>query len=312
MTAFVVDDDPAGALAAYAFDEDCIGNPRRPTAADVTGRYDVWESCGGTINDIVTSPCARTAPTSRCSCSSRSSTPPTSPRSTPPSASLTPATTDVDRRQRGGRRVRAVPSASVNGIDVHYERGGEGPPLLFCNGSGATLESSAPVIARFREHFDVVAHDQRGLGRTTIPAGPYSMADYAADAAALLDHVGWERCAVVGISFGGMVAQELAVTWPERITRLALVCTSPGGAGRASYPLHELAELPPAEAAAIGLQLLDTRFTPAWLAAHPQDRALVEARAARNARRRRRRCGAASSSSSAPAATTTCGTACRG
>ena len=156
---------------------------------------------------------------------------------------------------------RAVPTARLNGIDVHYERGGDGPRLLFCNGSGATLESSAPVIARFREHFDVVAHDQRGLGRTTIPDGPYSMADYAADAAALLDHVGWDRCAVVGVSFGGMVAQELAVTWPERVERLALVCTSPGGPGRASYPLHELAELPAAEAAAIGLTLLDTRFT---------------------------------------------------
>ena len=57
------------------------------------------------------------------------------------------------------------------------------------------------------------------------------MAQYAADAAALLDHVGWDRCAVVGVSFGGMVAQEFAVTCPERITRLALVCTSPGGAG---------------------------------------------------------------------------------
>ena len=173
-----------------------------------------------------------------------------------------------------------MPTASVNGIDVHYERGGEGPPLLFCNGSGATLVSSAPLIARFRQHFDVLAHDQRGLGRTTIPPGPYSMADYAADAVALLDAVGWDRCAVVGISFGGMVAQELAVTWPERITRLALVCTSPGGAGGASYPLHDLAELPADEAAELGVRLLDPRFTPEWLASHPRDRALVEARGA--------------------------------
>jgi pimeloyl-ACP methyl ester carboxylesterase len=173
-----------------------------------------------------------------------------------------------------------VPTASVNRIDVHYERGGEGPPLLFCNGSGGTLVSGAPVIARFRQHFDVVAHDQRGLGRTTIPPGPYAMADYAADAVGLLDHLGWERCALVGISFGGMVAQEIAVTWPQRITRLGLVCTSPGGSGGASYPLHELAQRPPAEAAAIGRLLLDTRFTPEWLASHPQDRALVEARAA--------------------------------
>ena len=109
------------------------------------------------------------------------------------------------------------------------------------------------------------------------------MADYAADAAGLLDHVGWATSAVVGISFGGMVAQEYAVTFPERVTRLALLCTSSGGAGAASYPLHELAELTPAEQAAVGITLLDTRFTPEWLAAHPRHRALVEMRAARAA-----------------------------
>ncbi len=174
-----------------------------------------------------------------------------------------------------------MPTVTVNGIDVYYERRGAGPPLLFFNGSGATLETSAPIIEQFRRHFDVVAHDQRGLGRTSIPPGPYTMADYAADAAALADHVGWATSAAVGISFGGMVAQEYAVTFPERVSRLALLCTSAGGAGGASYPLHELAELTPAEQAAIALTLLDTRFTPDWLATHPRDRALVDMRAER-------------------------------
>jgi pimeloyl-ACP methyl ester carboxylesterase len=172
-----------------------------------------------------------------------------------------------------------VPTANLNGVDVYYERSGSGPPLLFFNGSGATLTSSAPLIDRFRQQFDVLAHDQRGLGRTAAPSGPFTMADYAADGAALLDHVGWERCAVVGVSFGGMVAQEFAVTWPERVVRLALVCTSPGGPGRSSYPLHELAELPPEEQAAIGLTILDTRFTGDWLATHPDDMAMVLGRA---------------------------------
>ena len=88
------------------------------------------------------------------------------------------------------------------------------------------------------------------------------MADYAADALALLDHVGWETCRIVGISFGGMVAQELAVTVPERVERLALVCTSPGGSAGASYPLHELADLDRRRAGGAGRPLLDTRFTP--------------------------------------------------
>lgn len=170
-----------------------------------------------------------------------------------------------------------MPTVNVNGIDAYYEQAGVGPRLLFLNGSGSTLATSALLIDVFRARFDVVAHDQRGLGRTEIPSGPYSMADYAADALALLDAVGWATCRVVGVSFGGMVAQELAVTAPDRIERLALVCTSPGGADRASYPLHELEDLPDDERAAIALRLLDSRFDAEWLAEHPSDRALAEA-----------------------------------
>src|SRR5262249_55613952 len=101
-----------------------------------------------------------------------------------------------------------------------------------------------------------------------------------ADALALLDHVGWDTCCVVGISFGGMVAQELAVTAPERVERLALVCTSAGGEAGASYPLHELDDMPPAERAAVGTAIPHTRFTQEWLddPAHAFDRAIVTAR----------------------------------
>lgn len=176
-----------------------------------------------------------------------------------------------------------MPTAALNGIDVYYEQRGSGPRTLFVNGSGSTLEEAALIVDVLASGCEVLAHDQRGLGRTTIPPGPYTMADYAADALALLDHVGWERARVVGISFGGMVAQELAVTAPERVERLALLCTSPGGPELASYPLHTLADLPADEAAAIGLTILDTRFTAEWLAGHPSDRALVELVAGRRA-----------------------------
>jgi pimeloyl-ACP methyl ester carboxylesterase len=173
-----------------------------------------------------------------------------------------------------------VPTAHCNGIDIYYERSGEGERLLFFNGSGATLAKTGFVLKPFAERFDLVAHDQRGLGQTAIPPGPYTMADYAQDALALLDHVGWDTCRVVGISFGGMVAQEFAVTAPERVERLALVCTSAGGDAGASYPLHELEALPRDERAAIGTTILDTRFTAEWLADpdHSFDRMLVSAR----------------------------------
>jgi 3-oxoadipate enol-lactonase len=174
-----------------------------------------------------------------------------------------------------------MPTIVANGIEIYYERRGQGPRLLFFNGSGATVATSAPLIWSFADRFDVAAHDQRGLGRSAIPPGPYSMADYAADAAALLDHLGWATCRVIGVSFGGMVAQEFTVTWPARVERLALLCTSPGGSGGASYPLHELADLAPDVRAPIALRILDTRFTPEWLATHPNDRTLVELMAAR-------------------------------
>ena len=176
-----------------------------------------------------------------------------------------------------------MPTVRCGDIDVYYERSGEGPPLLFLNGSGATLASSGLLVDLFRSSFDVVAHDQRGLGKTDVPPGPYTMADYAADALTLMDHVGWATCRVIGVSFGGMVAQELAVTAPDRVERLALVCTSPGGPAGASYPLHELESLSAAERAQRAVQLLDTRFDAAWLKSHPDDAALVKMMAGRNA-----------------------------
>jgi pimeloyl-ACP methyl ester carboxylesterase len=179
-----------------------------------------------------------------------------------------------------------VPTAHLNGIDVYYERRGAGPRLLFLNGSGSDLVVAAPWVDAYAAHFDVAAHDQRGLGLTSIPPGRYTMADYAADAMALVDHLGWARCRVVGVSFGGMVAQELAVTWPERVERLALLCTSPGGAGGASYPLHELEAGSQEQRGTEMLLLCDTRWSPEWLASHPEDRLIVEGLGGRRRRER--------------------------
>lgn len=154
-----------------------------------------------------------------------------------------------------------------------YECVGSGPRVLFLNGSGATIDMVRPLISVLAQQLTIAIHDQRGLGRTHIPIGPYSMADYAHDARALMDHLGWDSCGVMGISFGGMVAQELAVTWPARIQRLLLACTSAGGAGGSSYPLHELFDLDETDRLERIIPLTDRRFTDEWLANRPQDRA---------------------------------------
>jgi pimeloyl-ACP methyl ester carboxylesterase len=173
-----------------------------------------------------------------------------------------------------------MPTLSLPDVDIWFERHGAGRQVMLCNGSGASIEGTRPLIDRLAQHCEVLVHDQRCLGRSGIPDHQPTMAEYGADVAALLDHVGWQRPAVVGISFGGMVAQEFAVTHPDRLDRLALLCTSPGGAGGASYPLHEVASLEPAEQARLQVRLLDGRFDEAWLADHPADRALVETMAA--------------------------------
>ena len=159
---------------------------------------------------------------------------------------------------------------------LHYERRGSGPPLLYCNGSGASLRSVRPLLNVLSGQFDLLAFDYRGMGDSDPVTEPYTMADVAADVAELLDSVGWARTALVGLSFGGMVAQEFAVTFPERVSRLTLLSTSPGGAF-ASYPLDTLADLPAEERNARSLRLSDRRWTPEWLAAHPDQAAMVAA-----------------------------------
>ena len=171
-----------------------------------------------------------------------------------------------------------MPIFESDDISINYQITGAGPRVLFFNGSGATLKGSELLLRSLSKECEVLAHDQRGLGGTSIPDGPYTMAQYAADAAALLDHVGWKTCAVIGLSFGGMVAQEFAVTFPERVERLALLCTSAGGSGGSSYPLHELGALSADERASRMMTLSDTRFTPEWLASHPADAQMMKMR----------------------------------
>lgn len=176
-----------------------------------------------------------------------------------------------------------MPFVQLGRLKAYYERAGNGARLLFVSGSGGDLRAKPGVFeSPLARAFDLLAYDQRGLGQTDKPAGPYSMQDYADDAAKLLDALDWEDALVMGVSFGGMVAQEIALRHPRRVSKLVLACTSSGGVGGASYPLHEIADMPIKERILLQMSISDTRQNAEWQRAHPEavERALAFGRAA--------------------------------
>jgi pimeloyl-ACP methyl ester carboxylesterase len=116
-------------------------------------------------------------------------------------------------------------TAHINGIDVYYEEQGQGDPLLLIMGLAADSLAWMFQLPDFSKHFRTIVFDNRGVGRSSKPAGPYSIAEMAEDAAGVLDALDVRRAHVVGVSMGGMIAQELTLRHPERVRGLVLACT---------------------------------------------------------------------------------------
>ncbi|MGA3185585.1 MAG: alpha/beta fold hydrolase [Bryobacteraceae bacterium] len=122
-----------------------------------------------------------------------------------------------------------MPYVTSGGARIYWEESGSGEPLLLVMGLGYSHDMwfrTRPIVSA---HYRTILFDNRGVGKSDVPVGAYSIAQMAADARAVLDAAGIEKAHVFGVSMGGMIAQELAINYPERVNRLVLGCTACGG-----------------------------------------------------------------------------------
>jgi 3-oxoadipate enol-lactonase len=120
-----------------------------------------------------------------------------------------------------------MPSEHLNGIDIHYQVDGQGEEtVLLVNGLADDLSTWVyQVPALVSAGYQVVTFDNRGIGASSAPAGPYSTALLSADAKALVDHLGLTDIHLMGVSMGGMIAQQYALDHPQDLRSLTLACT---------------------------------------------------------------------------------------
>lgn len=122
-----------------------------------------------------------------------------------------------------------MPKIKTNGIELYYEVHGEGKPLVLLAGLGYPGWQWHRMLPYLTPHFQVIVPDNRGVGQSDKPAGPYTASMLAADTAGLLDGLGIERAVIMGHSMGGFIAQAMALEYPQKVERLILCSTNFGG-----------------------------------------------------------------------------------
>jgi 3-oxoadipate enol-lactonase len=122
-----------------------------------------------------------------------------------------------------------MPTTHVGSHTVYYDESGAGHPLLLISGLASTRLGWWKQLEPFSQRFRVINMDNRDAGDSALGTGPYTIADMAEDVAGVIQNLNLGRTHIVGISMGGMIAQELAIRHPELVDKLVLVATTAGG-----------------------------------------------------------------------------------
>ncbi|MHA1595260.1 MAG: alpha/beta fold hydrolase [Candidatus Baldrarchaeia archaeon] len=149
-----------------------------------------------------------------------------------------------------------MPYARVRDINIFYETHGQGFPLVMIMGLGANKDWwPPPMISELSKKYKLILFDNRGAGRSDKPDVPYTIRMFADDTVGLMDALGIEKAHIFGVSMGGMIAQEVAINYPERVEKLILGCTTCGGkrfvppSEEVLQSLMKVPSVPPEEAA---------------------------------------------------------------
>ena len=121
-----------------------------------------------------------------------------------------------------------MPIAELENLDIYYEIIGQGDPLVMIRGLGSNVDHWYEQVPTLSRKYQLLVFDNRGIARSSDPGGAFSTRDMAADTAALMESAGIESAHLLGYSMGGMVAQEMALNYPEKIKGLILVATDCG------------------------------------------------------------------------------------
>lgn len=159
----------------------------------------------------------------------------------------------------------------MRSVEVHYELTGpsDSPVLMLAGPLGSSVDIWQPLMDRLTERFQVLRYDHRGHGRSPAPGGPYTIAEIAGDAIALLDRLDIEQAAVCGLSMGGMVGICLAAYSPERVSSLVLCSTSAHYEDYGPWIDREAA-VRFGGTSSLAAEVVAGWFTPDWAAAHPK------------------------------------------